>query len=135
MLFNKKLPLIIDIDAGIEVWNAPIWYAKVVIAKDSSSANIVHVTADLYVGSDKVAYNFRGLKSDWRRYTYDLKGSRMADGQLLVDEGKWTGHSRSEHPDYVRVRPSQPIIRASFNEKIDPKMVDLILQGEKDVTP
>ncbi|MBF0362375.1 MAG: hypothetical protein HQK49_15265 [Oligoflexia bacterium] len=133
-LFDKKLPIIIDTDAGIEVWNSPIWYAKVKIVADSVLSTLVHVTTDVYYTSDKVTYNFRGAKSEWRRYTYDLKGSRMIDGQLLVDEGVWTGNSISDHPDYVRIKPSQKIIKASFNEKIDPKMVELILKGEM-VTP
>ncbi|MBF0297372.1 MAG: hypothetical protein HQK51_01545 [Oligoflexia bacterium] len=129
-LFDKRLPIIIDIDAGIEVWNNPIWYAKVSIVADPVLSTLVHVTTDVYYVSDKVAYNFRGSKSEWRRYTYDLKGTRMADGQLLVDEGMWTGHSLSDHPDTVRIKPSQNITRSSFNVKIDPKMVDLILKGE-----
>lgn len=129
-LFDRKLPLIIDIDPGIEVWNQPIWYAKISITSDQPNATVVHVTTDVYLSGNKVAYDFRGVKTEWRRYTYDLSGIRAANGKLLVENGVWTGHSITEHPDYVRIRPTKPIIRASFNEKIDPKIVDMIIKGE-----
>jgi hypothetical protein len=128
-LFQKKLPFIMDYDAGIEVWNTPVWKAQTDITADASDPTIMHVKAMLVTAIPHVKdINYIGSEQIIREYTYDLYGAKQADGSFLVKTGIWTDRSRWDHPDYVAPRP-ESVARKSFNTVIDINVVNKIAQG------
>ena len=43
-LFQKKLPFLMDIDAGYQIWNVPVYKLQTKIVKDAKDPEIVHVS-------------------------------------------------------------------------------------------
>ena len=128
-LFEKGQPFVMDHDAGIEVWNVPVWKAQTLITADPQDKHTVHVHTWVFTASPHVQdYNFVGTDQVIHEYFYDLHGTRQATGGFLVSGGEWTDRSRWDHPDYVTPRPNT-INRKSWNTRMDIKMVDMILQG------
>ena len=50
-LFKKKKAFIMDYDAGIQVWNVPVYKAKTIIKKDPNRPKVVKVKTYLYYAS------------------------------------------------------------------------------------
>jgi hypothetical protein len=128
-IFEKKKQFIMDHDAGIEVWNVPVYRAQTRVTADASDDHVMHVKTWLWTASPHVDdYNFVGTKEVILDYTYDLYGVKQPDGKFKVEFGLWTDRSRWDHPDYVIPKPDQ-IERKSRNQKIDPAIVDRIVRG------
>lgn len=126
-LYEKKLPFLMDHDAGIEVWNVPVWKAQTMLTEESD--HIMHVKTWLFTASPHVKTpEYVGTEQLIREYTYDLYGDKQPDGRFTVKYGIWTGRSRWDHPDFVVPRPNQ-VQRRSLNQRIDPRYVDDILRG------
>ena len=132
-LLEKKQPFIMDFDAGYQVWNVPVFGARVRIKKDLDNLNVVHVSLLLRTASPFVKPNYVGTNYDDRFYYYDLFGNWDGD-KFIVDYGVWTkgniSDSRREHPDFIAVKPDSSV-RKSRNEHIDVKIVDKILEGSR----
>jgi hypothetical protein len=127
-LYEKKQPFVMDRDAGIEVWNIPVWKAQSRIKADPTRADRLQVQTWLWTASPFVKdYEFVGTEEVIRDYTYDLYGRTLPDGRFEVDYGLWTGRSRWDHPDYLIPKPEQ-LVKRSLNTKIDPGLVDQIVQ-------
>lgn len=130
-LYEKKNAFIMDFDASIQVWNVPVFEAKMKITKDEQNSNVVHVKTFVSFPSQFIDdYNFTGTQKVMKSYTYDLYGSWNREGKFLVDYGLWTESSRWDHPDYVIAVPKE-LARSSRNTEIDPKIVDAILEGSR----
>jgi hypothetical protein len=129
-LFDKQQPFVMDEDAGVEIWNTPVYQAEIKIDADPSDKTVLHVNTSLVSASSNVQdTNYVGTIPMIHVYTYDLHGFYLNNGDFLVDYGLWTNSSRWDHPDYVMTIPSAPK-RASLNPNIDPAVVDRILQGK-----
>lgn len=136
-LFEQRHAFVMDKSPGLEVWNYPAYYAKTdirVSPTDPSRMNVrtLVLAAEILTASQK----------DWSEvdhghlfsafdYTYDLVGSRKADGSFDVFFGEWTGQARYAHPDYVIPMPQQ-LLRKSLNSEIDTQVVDEILSSRAD---
>lgn len=130
-IYEKKNAFIMDYDAGFQVWNVPVYKAKMKITKDPQNSNVVKVRAYLSFPSQFIEdYNFTGTKEILKSYTYDLYGNWDRSGKFMVDYGIWTESSRWDHPDYFLVVPKE-VVRKSRNTEIDPKIVDAILEGSR----
>jgi hypothetical protein len=127
-LIQGKRPIIIDSDAGIEVWHQPLYKVTTTIQRDSSRGDLVHVSTFVTGASAHVAdIDFTGTLDEKREYTYDLHGS-WSHGSFDVTSGEWTDRSRWDHPDYVILMP-QTVQRSSTNPEVVVSAVDQILGG------
>jgi Transglutaminase elicitor len=130
-LYEKRNAFIMDFDSGIQVWNVPVYKAKMKITKDDQNSKVLHVKLFLSFPSQFIEdYNFTGTEEMLKSYTYDLYGSWNSNGKFVVDYGLWIESSRWDHPDYLIAVP-QKIERKSRNTEIDPKIVDAILEGSR----
>lgn len=130
-IYEKKNAFIMDYDAGIQVWNVPVYKSKMKITKDEQNPNMVHVRTFLFFPSQFIEdYNFIGTKELYKSYTYDLYGSWNRAGKFVVDYGLWTESSKWDHPDYFLAIPKE-VVRKSHNTEINPEIVDEILKGSR----
>lgn len=108
-MFEKKKPFILDKDAGIAVWNTPVWSASFTIQKSSADPNRMHVRAELMGADPWVQPDFVGTRPILLTYYYDLIGFEGANGEFFVDYGEWKSvggvDSTLMHPDYVIAVP------------------------------
>jgi hypothetical protein len=127
-MFERHQAFVMDEDAGIEIWNTPVYQAEIKIDADPKDQTVLHVRTSLVSASSDVQDpNIVGTIPMIHVYTYDLHGMYLHNGDFLVDYGQWTDSSRWDHPDYVMTIPNKPK-RASLNTKIDPAIVDRIIQ-------
>ncbi len=130
-IYQNKNAFIMDYDAGFQVWNVPVYKAKMKITKDAQNPNMVHVRTYLSFPSQFLEdYNFTGTKEILKSYTYDLYGNWDGAGKFVVDYGLWTESSRWDHPDYLLTVPKE-LAQKSRNTEIDPKIVNAILEGSR----
>lgn len=126
-LFLQKNSFIMDHDAGVEVWNTPVWKAITKLTSDPNNNGIMRVKTWLYTASPHVEdLNFLGTKEVVRIYTYNLYGEREPDGHFYVKSGEWTDDSRWDHPDFLIALPNF-IERNTENSQLDIEIIDEIL--------
>ena len=134
-LFGRRLPFIMDHDAGIEVWNVPVFKANYSMEAVPDDPDAVFVrmwlfSAESTNSNDK---NYVGTRTAIREYNYVLKGTRDQSDNLIVHTGYWVKgpdgiDSRKKHPDYlIEVKDPSAIKRKSWNPEVEPAIVDEIL--------
>jgi hypothetical protein len=126
-LFEKGRPFIMDRDPGIQVWNVPVYKAEVVMARDPSNPNIMHVRTTVGTAGTRDDTDYIGTWQVNYEYFYDLYGITAADGSFEVRSGVWTGASLDNHPDFVTVIPEKTV-RQSDNAQLKTEWVDEILE-------
>ena len=96
-LFEKKQPFVMDHDAGIQIWNVPVYKANFSMDGVPGNPDAVFVRTWLYSAETSAtdARDFVGTKEAVREYNYLLKGKRNDVGQLVVDSGYWPARARS----------------------------------------
>jgi hypothetical protein len=136
-LFEKRRPIIMDKDLGIEVWNVPVYKAEVNLLRDQANPFLIHVNAALVgaapldPGTDP---NGRVSKNVIYSYTYDLYGYPQVDGSIKVEYGLWTGDSIKSHPDFLWTLPEEKK-RKSMNTELKTEIVDEIIKQAKQTRP
>jgi len=107
---RKGVPLVIDIDAGPEVWNFPVYAYRIEyqqVADDGTqTATLVLLMAD-----STVQPGFVGTKV--RKQTYQFQ-FQMRGGSVVVGSARWTGRSVEDHPDFAWY----PIMQKSENPEV-----------------
>ena len=127
-LFEKGRPFIIDKEAGVPVWNEPVYSALTTITADPRDTSLLHVDTWLsWADSGDVPPDFVGTRKVNHEYTYDLHADALPDGSYQVYYGEWTGDSVKEHPDFVTIVPDHPVQHMSLNSQIDSSVVSEIL--------
>lgn len=135
-LFEQKRSFIMDHDAGVQIWNVPVYQANYNLDPVPGNPNAVKVTMWLY-SADQVfpgQLDYVGTMTVIREYHYILYGKRNSRGQLLVDSGVWIKgpdgiDSRRDHPDYfITIPQPQNVVRMSFNPSIDINIVDQLIR-------
>ncbi|RLA64429.1 MAG: hypothetical protein DRQ88_03720 [Epsilonproteobacteria bacterium] len=127
-LFEKRKPFIIDYDAGMQVWNVPVFKVKTKITADPQRDNMVNVKTFIWYASPFVKdLNFVGIRPITKIYKYKLFGRWTRQG-FEVSGGQWMKESRRDHPDFVMAKPDR-IKRGSFNKELQADIVDKILKG------
>jgi len=127
---QRKLPLILDLEAGEAVWNYPIYQYRVEYQKgqDGWYDAILHlIAADSNVGPDYV-----GTQPTLFSYNFRFK---MQDGAVADGSGQWTGFSVQDHPDFAWY----PYVAMAENPEVHAanvaKVVGHAVGGSGDVTP
>lgn len=117
---DRRLPLIIDFDAGPEVWNMPVYQYEV---RYTRRGHRVQGRMTLWLvgfsGDADAVGSATGTK------TYEFVVRVDGGGNVVLGSGEWTGPSRSDHPDFawfpVARRTSNPFVeypavyRIAFN--------------------
>ncbi|MBC7693193.1 MAG: hypothetical protein H7222_15620 [Methylotenera sp.] len=133
-LFENQRALVMDHDAGTQIWNTPIYKAQIVIKKDASDPHLFHVKAGIQTKpsldiDELEVMNKTAVLYD---YTYDLYGEPRMDGGIDVKFGVWTGNSADFHPDFLTtLRDPKAIKPVTQNSELKLEYVREILSGRR----
>jgi len=98
-----------DLDAGHEVWNYPVYGYRV--EYQNTNGNQYRGTITLWYADDAVPPSFVGTKVGIRRYLFSCQ---MRGGVIVAGSARWEGGSIKDHPDFAwspyLVRPENPHI-------------------------
>jgi hypothetical protein len=139
MIGTRRQPFIMDHDAGVEIWNVPVFKANYTIESIPGRKDAVQVRLWLYTAAPlrKDQMNLVGTQEMIREYHYVLLGKPKPGNQLDVRAGVWIvgpngTDSRRSHPDYFITIPDRGnVTRESFNAAIETHVVDRILSGKE----
>lgn len=120
---ERGLPLVLDLEAGPEVWNYPV-YAYEVVYRASDDPQWQEATMSLLAADSSVPPDFVGLKP--RRHTYRFT-FQLVESAVVMGSGRWVGRSRDDHPDFAWY----PLLAVPENPQIDCESVrKLVFGGE-----
>ena len=123
-----KTPLILDIEAGPEVWNYPV-FAYQIKYNSTGEGKQIQGAMTLLMADNSVHVDFVGLKV--RRHVYFFQCERE-QGAVVVGSGKWIGASRENHPDFAWY----PYQARAENPEVDyPTVKHLLASSEKERDP
>jgi len=109
---EQKLPVVLDLEPGPEVWNYPAFAYRVEYAPIQTGSPIHQGTISLWFADDAVPKNFVGLKRVFQRYRFQVE---MRGDSVVMGTGKWIGESARNHPDFAWfpyiVRSSNPEVK------------------------
>lgn len=108
---NQGLPIVAEIDPGIEIWSYPIYRYEMDWDDDG---DIRHVTCRVWMADDFVSPDYVGTQDATETYTYALKIDH--NGDILDDPGYWEGDSIDSHPDFLWF-PISLVISGSYVEE------------------
>lgn len=123
-----KTAMICDTERGKQVWNFPIYKFKSEWDTSWFDDNKLKVKTTVYFVDDDVSPTYVGTKWFSTTYTYNLY---LDDNGNVVD-GKWTGSSKRNHPDFVWIPTADaPAPQNSIQENpcFDTKFVKEIVEG------
>lgn len=95
---EQGLPILIDSEASKEVWTYPLYAYTVDFEKARGSDNLYECEMTVFLADLKVSPDFVGTLPLRKTYTFTV---RMKDGVIEEGSGRWTGESRTKHPDYA----------------------------------
>jgi hypothetical protein len=94
---QQGVPIVIDVEAGPEVWNYPVYAYEVNYGLDESGSQYIGEMS-LWMCDDTVPPDFVGVKVCKGTYyfTFQVQG-----GSLVMGSGRWIGPSVTNHPDFA----------------------------------
>lgn len=109
--FHK--PILIDVDAGYEVWNSPVVTYDVLVKQSlslqSATQWLTGTAMDFYAYNPQatqwIYFQTQVLFSNDKKKTYEYILERDRDGQIIG--GEWFRESKQNHPDFIW-RPTKP---------------------------
>ncbi len=119
---EKKLAIVVDIDAGSPVWNYPVYAFDTnwTVSPDRTRAD---VTTQLYLVQNDVKADFVGTKGFVKTYRYSLFLNPAGE----VTGGSWAKGTGRQHPDFIWVPVADCPAGSWENPNLDPAMVRAIL--------
>ncbi len=126
-LGQNQRAIIVNDDAGVEVWNRPVYRVRWTIRKDPAVDSAYKVTAMPDLIRSRTAVNGQAT-SDADRYAplYEYRlfvdPAQSIDGHFKVIAGEWLGSSQRTHPHYVIVPDRRGTFQANsddFNRAMD----------------
>lgn len=104
---QQGLPLVIDVDAGPQVWNYPVYMYRV--SYTNTGGDAYQAVMQLWLADDAVQPDYVGVKVMTRTYQFTFK---MRNGAVVAGSGQWTGASVKDHPDFAwyptKAQPENP---------------------------
>ncbi len=96
-LQQNGVPLILDVEAGPEVWNYPVYAYEIRYAPQGNSG-LQYARLTLWMADDAVPPDYRGVKTRRQTYnfTFQLRGS-----SVVMGSGRWVGRNQDDHPDFA----------------------------------
>ena len=95
-LKEKRIPLILDMDPGPQVWNYPVYQYEVQY-KDGGDGWF-YAAMQLVAADDNVQPDYVGTQPILFNLTFRFK---MQDGAVVAGTGQWIGNSKKDHPDFA----------------------------------
>jgi hypothetical protein len=116
---EQGVPLIVDIEAGEEVWNYPVFAYKVDYSPIQTGSNRYRGVISVWMADDAVPKDFVGVKRLLQKYHFEVT---MAGGSVVMGSGKWIGTSEKDHPDFAWfpfvTRPENPEVKYEWVTKL-----------------
>lgn len=124
---QQGLPLVLDLDAGEQVWNFPVHAYRVAYAP-TGRGDMQQATMTLWFADDGVPPDFVGVKTSVQTYpfTFGLK-----EGAVDAASAKWVGSSVENHPDFAWY----PLVAKAENPEVDYAAVQRALGGSGSTVP
>ena len=114
--------VVMDVEAGEEVWNYPVYQYRVQYAPASGDGQTYRAQLELYMADDGVVPDFLGTKV--RRQTYQFT-FKLHNGAIVPGSARWTGPSVKDHPDFAWY----PLVAVPENPEIKyPKVKKIVAQ-------
>jgi hypothetical protein len=94
---ERGVPIIVDTEAGVQVWNYPV-YAYRVRYRPMDASNRCFAEMSLWMADDSVPPDIIGVQVSKQTYyfTFQLQG-----GSAVLGSGRWYGPSIGDHPDFA----------------------------------
>jgi len=108
---EQKLPLLMDLDPGVQVWTYPVYGYRIEYNRSDDDRDLYDGEMTLFVTNTTVPPDYVGCLRLIKHYTFQVK---MRNGAIVEGSGRWTGHSRQDHPDYAWY----PASRGQENEEL-----------------
>jgi hypothetical protein len=95
---TQRLALLMDLDPGVPVWTYPVYGYRIEYHRSDDDSDLYDGEMTLLVTNTTVPPDYVGCLRLEKHYTFQVK---MRDGAIIEGTGRWTGHSRDNHPDYA----------------------------------
>jgi len=106
---QQKVPLVMDLEPGPEVWNYPVYAYRVEYAPAGGGWQQAQLA--LWAADDAVPPDHVGTSVHYQTYHFRF---RLYNGSVVMGSGQWVGQSLQSHPDFAWypyvVRPENPQI-------------------------
>jgi len=124
-LGQQGVPLVLDVEAGEQVWNYPVYEYQ--ISYGPADGGLYRGSLTLLMADDGVPPAYRGTKV--RKQTCGFS-FQMRNGNVVMGSGRWVGPSQKDHPDFAWY----PYQAVSANPEVQyPKVQNLVRANQ--VTP
>ena len=95
-LGQQGVPLVLDVEAGEEVWNYPIYQYEIRYQPTRGGQCKANLT--LLMADDAVPPTYQGTKVRKQTYQFTVK---MRGSSVVSGSGQWIGRSKQDHPDFA----------------------------------
>jgi hypothetical protein len=119
---EHRLPLVMDMDPGPEVWNYPVYAYRVDYQSLGRGDGWCSGQLQLCAADDAVPPGYVGTVPHVQGYTFVFQ---MRDGALVLGSGRWTGQSYWVHPDFAWY----PYVAVPENPELAYDAVKGLIQG------
>ena len=116
---QQGVPLILDIEAGAEVWNYPI-YAYRIEARPAGDAGWNTAKLTLWMADDAVPPDYVGVKVRRQSYQFSVQ---LRNNSVVMGTGRWLGPSVEDHPDFAWY----PFVAVAENPEVEYTAVQRLL--------
>lgn len=121
---QQGVPLILDVEAGEQVWNYPIYAYR--IEHQAEGRNGARTASlSLWMADNAVPPDYVGIKVRRESYRFAFQQRNHA---VVMGSGKWLGPSRQDHPDFAWY----PFVPRAENPEIDYAVVKRLVEAPPD---
>jgi hypothetical protein len=128
---QQSVPIVMDIEAGTEVWNYPVYAYQVSYGPDESGSQYIGEMS-LWMCDDTVPPDFVGVKVVKGTYYFTFQ---MQGGSLVMGSGRWVGPSVTNHPDFAWYPHVAVAENPEMQYAVVKELVDASGAGPSRVTP
>ena len=125
---EQGVPLVLDLDPGVQVWNYPVYAYRVEYKPSGDGDNQYLGALTLWMADDAVPPDYVGTKV--RRHTYQF-AFEMRNRSVKSGSGKWVGASEKDHPDFAWY----PYVARAENPDVDYAAVQKMLGSSSPPPP
>jgi hypothetical protein len=94
---ERGVPVVLDVEPGVEVWNYPV-FQYTVRYRPTDTPGVFRATLTLWMSDISVPPDYVGVRVCKHTYTFSF---RMQGNAVVMGSGRWTGLSRQDHPDFA----------------------------------
>jgi len=128
---QQGVPIVMDVEAGPEVWNYPVYAYQVNYGLDGVG-HPVHRGNVLWMCDDTVPPDFVGVKVAKETYYFSFQ---LQGGSLVMGSGRWIGPSVTNHPDFAWYPHIVVAVNPEVHYEVVRELVDASGSGPSGETP